>query len=223
MLTLRKSFMLVLSLWFTIAISGEIAGISDARASRQVLVSDLRIGQGAGHTRFVLNISEKIDFEVFTLADPYRIVIDFPEVAWRLDPAATQGLNGLIKGFRFGLYRPGRSRMVLDLTGPTVIANKFLLPPKGDRQYRLVLDLTATDRIGYLATAGWPQEPAETSAAEEEPPNRTTQSASLSSIPGTAASIRAPPAWTEHTRKTWFCPWPRHCATCSNAPASTKS
>ncbi len=135
-----------------------------------VMVSDVRIGQGGGHTRFVLNLSEKVDFEVFTLADPYRIVVDFPEVAWRLDPAATKGSTGLIKGFRFGLYRAGRSRMVIDLSGPTVIANKFLLPPEGQHRYRLVLDLRPTDRIGYLATAGWPDGTAEAEAPEDEVP-----------------------------------------------------
>lgn len=140
---------------------------SPAVSAPPILVSDVRIGHGGGHTRFVLNLSDKVDFEVFTLADPYRIVVDFPEVAWKLDPAAAKGSSGLIKGFRFGLYSPGKSRMVIDLTGPTVIANKFLLAPDGQRRYRLVLDLRPTDRIGYLATAGWPDGAAE---AEEEMP-----------------------------------------------------
>ena len=65
---------------------------------------------------------------------------------------------------------PGKSRMVIDLSGPAVLANKFLLPPEGARRYRLVLDLTPTDRIGYLATAGWPKGTVETAPAAEEPP-----------------------------------------------------
>jgi N-acetylmuramoyl-L-alanine amidase len=150
--------MRVLSLLSAIAFTFAVATAAGAPTpAAPVLVSDVRIGHANGHTRFVLNLSEKADFQVFTLADPYRIVIDFPEVAWRIDPAVAKGTTGLIKGFRFGLYRPGRSRMVIDLTGPIVIANKFLLPPEGERRYRLVLDLRSTDRIGYLATAGWPE------------------------------------------------------------------
>ncbi len=155
-----QSLILGLTLWLA---AGGPHGLSAAQTAPQVLVSDARIGKHADHTRFVLNVSDKVDFEVFTLADPYRIVIDFPEVAWRLDPAATQGTGGLIKGFRFGLYRPGRSRMVIDLSAPATIANKFLLPPEGESRYRLVLDLTPTDRTKYLTTAGWPKD-------EEAPP-----------------------------------------------------
>jgi N-acetylmuramoyl-L-alanine amidase len=159
----------VIVLGLTLAlVAGE--AVNSARATPPVLVSDVRIGHGGGHTRLVLNLSEKVDFEVFTLADPYRIVIDFPEVAWKLDPNAAKGSTGLIKGFRFGLYSPGRSRMVIDLAGPIVIANKFLLPPEGERRYRLVLDLRSTDRIGYLATAGWPDSASEPEASPDEAP-----------------------------------------------------
>lgn len=136
-------------------------------------VNDVRVGQHGKNTRFVLNLSDKVDAEIFTLADPYRIVIDFPEIAWRLDPTATQASAGLIKGFRFGLFKPGRSRMVIDLAAPATIMNRFLLPPEGERRYRLVLDLAPVDRAKYLATAGWPAG-ADAPAPEDEPAPDTT-------------------------------------------------
>jgi N-acetylmuramoyl-L-alanine amidase len=118
-----------------------------------------------------LDVSQKVDFNVFTLADPYRVVIDFPEVGWRIDPAAAKSAVGLMKGYRYGLYRPGRSRMVVDLSGPAALANKFLLPPEGQRQYRLVLDLVPTDRATYLKSAGWPATAAlDTPSVLDEPP-----------------------------------------------------
>lgn len=152
-------------------LAGSVAGEVDrASAAPQAIVSDARIGRHADHTRFVLSLSGNIKFSTFTLADPYRIVMDFPEVGWRLDPATLQGAGGLIKGYRFGLYRPGKSRMVIDLNGPAIIANKFLLPPDKDGAgYRLVLDLAPTDRIGYLATAGWPKGQEEPAAPVDEP------------------------------------------------------
>ncbi len=128
-----------------------------AFAAPQTLVTDARIGKHDDHTRFVLDVSQKVDFNVFTLADPYRVVVDFPEVGWRLDTAAAKSaVDWLMKGYRYGLYRPGRSRLVVDLSGPATLANKFLLPPEGQRQYRLVLDLVPTDRATYLKSAGWP-------------------------------------------------------------------
>lgn len=134
-------------------------------------ITEIRVGKHDDHTRFVLDVSQKVDFDVFTLADPYRVVIDFPEVGWRIDPAAAKGAVGLMKGYRYGLYRPGRSRMVVDLSGPAALANKFLLPPEGQRQYRLVLDLVPTDRATYLKSAGWPEAAAlDAPSVLEEPP-----------------------------------------------------
>jgi len=130
--------------------------VSPAAAAPKTVIDEVRLGRHGDHTRFVLDISGDIEFEIFTLADPYRIVVDFPEVGWRLDPSASQGPVGLVKGFRYGLFRPGRSRLVIDLSGPGAVVNKFLLPPEGSRGYRLVLDLKPTDRKTYLATAGWP-------------------------------------------------------------------
>lgn len=146
-----------------------LALAAPAIAAPPPVVSDVRVGQNGKHTRFVLNLSEKVDFDIFTLADPYRIVIDFPEVAWRLDPAASQASAGLVKGFRFGLFKPGRSRMVIDLAAPATIQNKFLLPPEGQRRYRLVLDLNQIGRSQYLTTSGWPADAGSASAAETVP------------------------------------------------------
>jgi N-acetylmuramoyl-L-alanine amidase len=154
-----------LILAFAMVLSGS------AVAAPPPVVSDVRVAQNGKHTRFVLNLSEKVDFEIFTLADPYRIVIDFPEVAWRLDPAATQASAGLVKGFRFGLFKPGRSRIVIDLASPASIKNKFLLPPEGERRYRLVLDLGQVERTEYLTTSGWPTDThAESSSPAESDP-----------------------------------------------------
>jgi N-acetylmuramoyl-L-alanine amidase len=155
--------------WQSLILALALALAASPVATAQPVVSDVRVAQNGKHTRFVLNLSEKVDFEIFTLADPYRIVIDFPEVAWRLDPGQTSA--GLVKGFRFGLFKPGRSRMVIDLSGPASIKNKFLLPPEGERRYRLVLDLGQVERAEYLATSGWPTDThAESSSpAETEP------------------------------------------------------
>lgn len=142
-----------------------------AVAAPLAVVNEMRVAKHDDHTRLVIDISQKVDVNVFTLADPYRVVIDFPEVGWRIDPATAKQNVGLMRGFRYGLFRPGRSRMVIDLSGPAALANKFLLPPEGQRRYRLVLDLVPTERASYLKTAGWPDAaPLETPSVLDEPP-----------------------------------------------------
>ena len=155
-----------LALAFVAAFAG-----SSARAEPVAWISEVRLGQHRDHTRIVLRVDRKLDFELFTLETPYRIVIDFPEVGWRVDPRSGSHAVGLVRGYRYGSYKPGTSRMVIDLAGPAMVANRFLLPPEGaSGEYRLVLDLAPTDAANYAAPAGW-KGPAE--LAEPEPEIRT--------------------------------------------------
>ncbi len=119
-------------------------------------VSSIRVGQHEEYTRFVLDMSDDVQPRVFTLADPYRVVIDLPEVKWKFEAAESEAKKGLVAGYRFGLFKPGNSRVVLDLTGPSEIARVFNLKPDGPKGYRLVLDLKTIGRDAFLASAGWP-------------------------------------------------------------------
>ena len=114
------------------------------------VITSARIGDRGVATRFVLEADEKLKFTVFTLASPYRVVIDLPEVAWRLLPGAGGTGRGLIEGFRFGLFAPGKSRVVLDMRAPVGIKRSFMLDPADGHGYRVVLDLTKVSRKTYM-------------------------------------------------------------------------
>ncbi len=47
-------------------------------------VDGIRLGVQANATRVVLDLTGALEYSIFTLADPYRVVIDLPEVEWRL-------------------------------------------------------------------------------------------------------------------------------------------
>ena len=114
------------------------------------VITGARIGDHGVTTRFVLEADEKLKFRIFTLASPYRVVIDLPEVAWRLLPGAGGTGRGLIEGFRFGLFAPGKSRVVLDMRAPVGIKKSFMLDPADGHGYRVVLDLTKVSRKTYM-------------------------------------------------------------------------
>ena len=114
------------------------------------VATDVRLGGDEAQTRFVMDLSRKIDLRAFTLADPYRIVLDIPQVTFQLPPKAGEGGRGLIKAFRFGLMMPGGSRMVLDLAKPARIDKAFVVDATADAPARLVLDLAPTDRESFL-------------------------------------------------------------------------
>jgi len=117
------------------------------------VATDARLGGDEGQTRFVMDFSRKIDLRAFTLADPYRVVIDMPQVAFQLPPKTGESGRGLIKAFRFGLVMQGGSRLVFDLAKPAKIEKAFVVDPTEAAPARLVLDLVPIDREAFLRRA----------------------------------------------------------------------
>jgi N-acetylmuramoyl-L-alanine amidase len=114
------------------------------------LATDVRLGGDDADTRFIVDLSRKIDLHAFTLADPYRVVIDIPQVVFKLPPKAGESGRGLIRAFRFGLMMEGGSRIVLDVVKPVRIDKAFVMDAAAGDPARLVLDLAATDRRSFL-------------------------------------------------------------------------
>ena len=75
------------------------AGLGRARAAELAVASDVRLGGDESQTRFVLDLSAKIDLRAFTLADPYRVVVDIPQVTFQLPAKAGESGRGLVKAF----------------------------------------------------------------------------------------------------------------------------
>lgn len=121
-----------------------------ASADSFPVATDARLGGDDSQTRFVLDLSRKVDLHVFTLADPYRVVVDIPQVTFRLPPKTGEIGRGLIKAFRFGLVMPGGSRIVFDAVKPVRVDKAFVVDPADGAPARLVLDLVATDRESFL-------------------------------------------------------------------------
>ncbi|MBO6560347.1 MAG: N-acetylmuramoyl-L-alanine amidase [Nisaea sp.] len=113
-------------------------------------VRDIRIGQHPDKIRFVMDLSQDLDFTVFSLADPYRVVIDLPEVKFEPGAGPDKTRPAEIKGFRFGLFRPGTSRLVIDTAKPFSVASAFKLPAKEGYGPRIVIDLKPTTRAAFL-------------------------------------------------------------------------
>ena len=52
------------------------------------VASNVRLAGDARQTRFILDLDRKIDVRASTLSDPYRVVLDLPQVTFNL-PAGT--------------------------------------------------------------------------------------------------------------------------------------
>jgi N-acetylmuramoyl-L-alanine amidase len=125
---------------------------ADARAPAQgfPVASDTRVGGDDAQTRFVMDFSQKIELWAFTLADPYRVVIDLPQVTFNLPAKTGESGRGLVKAFRFGLVMQGGSRIVMDVSKPVRIDKAFVIDAAAGQPARLVIDLAATDRDSFM-------------------------------------------------------------------------
>jgi N-acetylmuramoyl-L-alanine amidase len=119
-------------------------------ASGFPVASDVRLAGDGKQTRFILDVDRPISFRAFPLADPYRVIVDVPQVSFQLPAGAGIAGRGLIKAFRYGLVMPGGSRIVFDLTGPAKIANAYVLDAANGQPPRLVLELEEVDRTTFV-------------------------------------------------------------------------
>jgi N-acetylmuramoyl-L-alanine amidase len=114
------------------------------------VASDVRLAGDDKRTRFILDLDKNIPFRAFALADPYRVVVDLPQVTFQLASGAGTAGRGLIKAFRYGLVMPGGSRIVFDLAGPARIEKSYVLDAANGQPPRLVLELEAVDRTTFV-------------------------------------------------------------------------
>ena len=136
-------------IWASVALA-LAAAAGAAAAAITVREADLHLD--GSRTRLTLEFSGRPDPAVFVVADPPRIVVDIPDVTFDLPPASGAKKAGLVAGFRFGLLAPGRSRLVIDATGPVAVQSAEMVARSGGR-VALVLTLVATDEARFRAAA----------------------------------------------------------------------
>jgi N-acetylmuramoyl-L-alanine amidase len=139
------------------------------------IASDARLAGDAKQTRFILDLDKTIPFHAFALADPYRVVVDIPQVNFTLPVGTGSAGRGLVKAFRYGLVMPGGSRIVFDLTGPAKVAKSYVLDAANGQPPRLVLEFEEVDRTTFvqsLAAANRPElKPAISDSADAAAPS----------------------------------------------------
>ena len=143
---------------------GVIARALAAQSESPVVATDMRIGGDDKQTRFVVDLNRKIDLAAFTLADPYRVVVDLPQITFNLPVKAGEQARGLVKAFRYGIIMQGGSRIVLDTKGPVRLDKAFVLDAAESQPARLVLDLVATDRATFMRNIALQNRPAHNTA-----------------------------------------------------------
>jgi N-acetylmuramoyl-L-alanine amidase len=162
-----------------------------------------RIAEHELGLRIVLDLSRPIDFKIFRLADPDRVVVDMPEIDWR--GLAHEGplRAGAVSGVRYGVPKSGSGRLVVDASAPlTIRAARLLDPEAAYPHYRLVIDLDPESHAPAQAVAGRPKtagpevaaKPAAPPAFWTAPPPATAAVAPAAAAPPPLLIPTLPPA-----------------------------
>ncbi len=164
-----------------IALALTVSAVSAPAAERTVspefpVASEARVAGDAKQTRFILDLDRKISVSAFALADPYRVVLDIPQVTFRLAKGTGSESRGLIKAFRYGLVMAGGSRIVFDLAGPARIEKVQVLDAANGQPARLVVEFAAVDRTAFLQAVAADAGRSRAAAKTEEAAAGTTAS-----------------------------------------------
>ena len=121
------------------------------------VVIGLKLTETAQNTRFAIELSDPVDVRVYTLTNPNRVVIDMPDVLWRAGDDARPTGRRAVKSYRYGQFRRGNFRFVVDLNTPVKVEAPQLVAPEEGFSFRLMIDLTPSTREDFVAAAGWPR------------------------------------------------------------------
>jgi N-acetylmuramoyl-L-alanine amidase len=152
-------------------------------------IKDLRVVAGATGTRAEIRLDGAGDYQVISLANPDRLVVDLPGASLARDAAMPQGA-GLVKSVRKGQPVPGTTRIVFDLAAPVVALKPRI--EQGSDGARLVLEWPDDGAAAPVASAPVSAPP---SAPAPDPAVASSQATSrlIASLPATPAAA-APPA-----------------------------
>jgi N-acetylmuramoyl-L-alanine amidase len=130
-------------------------GRSAPATTAPTTIEAARIAGKAGNTRVTFSLSAPVDYRLFQLDKPDRVVLDLD--SGRFDQGiATHAGAGVVKDIRIGHYQ-GKARIVLDLSGPAH-PKSFLLQAEGRSGYQLVVDLgtpgSSTPQVARSADNG---------------------------------------------------------------------
>jgi N-acetylmuramoyl-L-alanine amidase len=115
-----------------------------------------RLSQDQSGAKLVFDLSRAVEASASAMASPDRIVVDMPELGFRIDPsvgrAGAPRDDALVKDFRFGLLAAGKSRIVIDLARPACPANVSTSPiVEGAPAARLTIELRPCDPAAFAA------------------------------------------------------------------------
>ncbi len=139
MIRLRAMTTVLLLLWAAMAQAG-------------TTLENVRIWAESGKTRVVLDLSNSVQHNIFTLRGPDRLVIDLKNSRLATTLASMPQGTGSVRSIRSAVRANGQLRVVLDLNEP-IRSRSFTAGPNSQYGDRLVIDLQRTGSVQTVKRA----------------------------------------------------------------------
>lgn len=104
--------------------------------------SPAALGGDVLHTRFLIGLPKEVEYRVFSLANPNRVIVDISSTSLRLPPQPQENIAvGLVRSFHAGASGPGKSRVVIEVIRPVVVDGANIITTEDGKGHRLALDI----------------------------------------------------------------------------------
>jgi N-acetylmuramoyl-L-alanine amidase len=135
-----------------------------AKPAASIIAAAASVEAEGSKTRFKVTLSKAVTAQVSLMERPDRVIIDLPEVAFHLPAEAGRSREGLVASYRYGLFAPGRSRVVMELTQPAVVSGMTTTPDATGAATILTIELSRADRDEFRRSAAENAPPAKEAA-----------------------------------------------------------
>ena len=106
------------------------------------------LGGDASRTRFIIGLDKSIEYQVFSLSNPNRVVVDMASTKMQLPPQPEENIAvGLVRSFEAGQSGPGKTRVVITVTQPVVVESAKVEKSKDGKGHRLALDIVPVEAV----------------------------------------------------------------------------
>src|SRR4029450_7986569 len=70
--------------------------------TKPAVANDARVAGDRERTRFIADLSKKVDVHVFALGNPYRVIVDAPDVSFQMPDGVGKAKRRLVNAYQHG-------------------------------------------------------------------------------------------------------------------------
>lgn len=149
-----RLFLIVLAALVSFAVASQARAQQDLSVLAKLDVAETSFGEAGDDLNIVLALSHPVPWRTRVFADPPRLVMDFREVDFSgVSEVPVQSTR--IKAVRAGIFRPGWSRLVLELDGPYSVSLAEM--GTGGAQVHVIVQLARADAAEFARAAAQPE------------------------------------------------------------------